>query len=230
VRGILAGYGDLTVLWDVSIDVDQGAFVAVIGSNGAGKTTLMKSIMGIVRPTQGTISFDGKTLDGLETYQRVRLGLSLVPERVVLPRMTVRENIELGAFRRDARAHLADSLSFVFDLFPALTERAKQAAGTLSGGEQQMVCIARALVGRPQLLMLDEPSAGLAPRLVAQILGALKRLNDDGITVLLVEQNVAQTLKLVTHAYVLDTGRVAKSGRGQDLLADVSVQRAYLGV
>ncbi len=231
VQGLNVLYGDIQVLWDVSFEVGEGEVVTVLGPNGAGKTTLMKTISGLIRPASGSIRFDGRELVGLPPYRVVGAGALQVAEaRQLFPEMSVSENLELGAYLPQARRHRDESLAWVEELFPVLAERRRQLAGTLSGGEQQMVAIGRALMGRPRLLMLDEPSLGLAPLVVADMFTNLKRIHEQGISVLLVEQNVHQALSLADRAYVLETGRVVRSGRPQDLLADAHIRAAYLGV
>jgi branched-chain amino acid transport system ATP-binding protein len=229
VEGLHAGYGLTAVLRDVSLEAHPGEAIAVIGPNGAGKTTLLRTIMGMLRPTRGRVQYDGRELDGLRTFEVVRLGLVYVPaERELFPTMTVLENLELGAFRarRAAREHLRR----VFELFPRLEERRLQLAGTLSGGEQQMLAIGRALMAGPKVLMLDEPSTGLAPKAVAELYRQLSRLKSAGLTIVLTEQQVPLALSLTDRAYVLEQGAIHLSGRSSDLLGDPSIKKAYLGV
>jgi branched-chain amino acid transport system ATP-binding protein len=231
VRGIDVNYGDVQVLWSLSFSVGRAEIVALIGANGAGKSTTLKTVSGILRPRRGSITYDGRELGGIEPYRLVELGLIHVPEaRRLFVEMSVEENLELGALRGEARKRRAQTKEQVFELFPRLKERRRQAAGTLSGGEQQMVAIARGLMGLPKLMMFDEPSLGLAPILVQEIFNVVKRIRDEGTTVLLVEQNVRQTLAIADRAYVLETGRVEQEGRGQDLLHDPHVKAAYLGL
>jgi branched-chain amino acid transport system ATP-binding protein len=203
-----------------------------VGSNGAGKSTILRGITGLIKPRQGSIAFEERRIDALSPDQIVRLGMSMVPEgRELFPRMTVRENLELGAAYIDrAYARTAESLEWVLTLFPVLRERSRQLAGTLSGGEQQMLAIGRALMSRPKLLMLDEPSLGLAPLLVAGVFRTVQQINREGVTLLLVEQNVRQSLTLAHRAYVLENGRVAMEGKGRELIADPHVKEAYLGL
>ncbi|MBK6735459.1 MAG: ABC transporter ATP-binding protein [bacterium] len=231
VRGIDVFYGDVQVLWDLSFTVGRAEIVALIGANGAGKSTTLKAISGILRPRKGEILYGGESLGGVEPFRLVELGLVHVPEaRRLFVEMSVEENLDLGALRGEARKRREQTKEQVFTLFPRLKERRRQASGTLSGGEQQMVAIARGLMGLPRLMMFDEPSLGLAPILVQEIFNIVKRIRDEGTTVLLVEQNVRQTLAIADRAYVLETGRVEKEGRGQDLLRDPHVKAAYLGL
>jgi branched-chain amino acid transport system ATP-binding protein len=229
VEGLHAGYGLTAVLRDVSIEARSGEAIAVIGPNGAGKTTLLKTIMGMLRPSRGTVHYEGRKLDGLRAYQVARLGLVYVPaERELFPTMTVLENLELGAFR-DVRA-APERLRYVLGLFPRLDERRRQLAGTLSGGEQQMLAIGRALMAGPKVLMLDEPSTGLAPKAVAELYRQLSRLKSGGLTIVLTEQQVPLALSLTDRAYVLEQGAIHLSGRSSDLLGDPAIKKAYLGV
>ncbi len=225
-----AGYGDLVAVRDVSLEVHPGELVALIGSNGAGKTTTLRAICGLIRARGGVVELDGARIDGLASSAIVARGIAHVPEgRQLFPTMTVRENLELGARTPEGRRRRADTLDHVYTLFPRLKERATQLAGTLSGGEQQMTAIGRALMARPRLLMLDEPSLGLAPVVVASIFEAVVTLNRAGTTVLLVEQNVLRALRLCARAYVLENGAIALAGTRETLLADEGVKRAYLG-
>jgi len=223
-------YGDLQVLWDVSLRVDKGQIVAVVGSNGAGKTTLFKTIIGLLHPKSGSISFLGKRVDNLSTADIINLGIAQVPEgRRLFPTMTVKENLEIGAYVPSARKKAHDTLDWVFTLFPILKERQNQLAGSLSGGEQQMLAIARGLMARPKLLMLDEPSLGLAPKIVIKVLETIKRIRDEGVTILLIDQNVRQALEISDAGFVLETGRVVLEGNSKQLLKDKRVKKAYLG-
>jgi branched-chain amino acid transport system ATP-binding protein len=227
---LTAGYGDVQVLWGVSFAVREGEIVTLVGANGAGKTTSLKAVSGVVPATGGRIMFDGNRIDKLASHRIAALGISHVPEgRRLFPMMTVRENLELGPASREARKSREESIQHVFSLFPRLKERESQMAGTLSGGEQQMVAIGRGLMAKPRLLMLDEPSLGLAPIVVKEMFEIIKRVNQEGITVLLVEQNVQQSLKIADRAFVLENGRVVLEGAGAELLNDERVREAYLG-
>jgi branched-chain amino acid transport system ATP-binding protein len=232
IRNLYAYYGSVTALSGVTCHIREGEIVALVGANGAGKTTLLNAVCGLVR-REGEVSFQGRSLMGLPPERLVSLGIAQVPEgRQLFAPMSVAENLELGAyrrFRRDARAEIESDLERNYLLFPKLKERLDQKAGTLSGGEQQMLAIARALMARPRLLLLDEPSLGLAPLVVEAILATLSRLRDEGMTVLLVEQNARAALKIADRAYVMETGRIILSGSAPDLLADRQVTRAYLG-
>ena len=231
VDGIEVGYGDLTAVRDVSLEVREGEAVALIGANGAGKTTTLRAVSGLLPLRRGRIEFEGQRLDGLGPAEIVARGIAHVPEgRQLFPSMTVRENLELGARTRAARAARVETLERVFELFPRLRERGAQLAGTLSGGEQQMCAIGRGLMSRPRLLMLDEPSLGLAPVLVKAIFEDLGRINGQGLTVLLVEQNVLRSLHLAHRGYVLENGRMTLSGPRDDLLASGHIKQAYLGL
>jgi branched-chain amino acid transport system ATP-binding protein len=231
VEGVRATYRGVTALWDVSFDVAEGQVVTLLGSNGAGKTTTLRTVSGLLSAVSGSIVFEGREITRARTDQIVDLGIVHVPEgRQLWPRMSVRENLELGAYLPRAKARRAESLEHVFSLFPRLRERRNQTAGTLSGGERQMCALARGLMGLPRLLMLDEPSLGLAPRLVSEMFDSLRVLRKDGLTVLLVEQNVHQALELADVGYVLETGRIVLSGPSSDLLASPLVRSAYLGV
>jgi branched-chain amino acid transport system ATP-binding protein len=229
VRGLSVAYGDLPALRDVSFDVGAGELIAMIGPNGAGKTTTLKAVLGLLTCRAGTIAFQGQPLHDQPPHRRVRLGLTLVPEgRHIFPRMTVQENLELGA-AQGRRAPVA-ALEWSYALFPILAERRKQLAGTLSGGQQQMLAIGRALMSNPQLLMLDEPSLGLAPVIVDQLYDKIGALKAEGRTILLVEQQVYGALELADRAYVLETGRIVREGKRADLLADDYIQKTYLAL
>lgn len=225
-------YGDIQALWQISLHVGEGELVAIVGSNGAGKSTILKAISGLIRPRNGSVEFEGKRIDGLAPDRIVRAGISMVPEgRELFPRMTVRENLELGAaYISSARSQAARSIEHVHELFPVLAQRAGQLAGTLSGGEQQMVAIGRALMAKPRILIMDEPSLGLAPLMVEEVFRAALRVNREGVTVILVEQNVRQSLKFAHRGYVLENGRIVMEGTGKELSNNQHVKEAYLGL
>ena len=230
VASIVAAYGQVRALWDVSLDVSEGEVVTLLGANGAGKTTTMRVLSGLLRPRSGSVSFAGQSIHRLPPPRIVQAGLVQIPEgRRLWPRMTVMENLELGAYPPHLRARRHETLEWVFSLFPRLRERRTQLAGTLSGGEQQMLAIGRGLMSRPRLLMLDEPSLGLAPILVGEVFKIIREINARGVTVLLVEQNVHQALEISHRGYVLETGRIVRSGSARDLLEDPEIKRAYLG-
>ena len=230
VREVDTAYGDLQALWGVSLNVDEGEIVTLIGPNGAGKTTLLRTIVGLQRPTAGSISLAGQPIHRLPAHQIVERGLILVPEgRRLFGGMSVLENLEVGAFSPRARRERGDTLKWVFEIFPILAERRQQLAGTLSGGQQQMVAIGRALMGLPRLLLLDEPSLGIAPIVVRDIFEVLREINRRGVTVLLVEQNARLALELADRAYIVEQGRVAGQGAGRELLTDENIRQAYLG-
>jgi branched-chain amino acid transport system ATP-binding protein len=228
VDDIEVRYGAIRALKGVSFTVGEGEVVALLGANGAGKTTTQKTVSGMLRPSLGQIRYEGRRIDGIPAHELIRLGICHVPEgRHVFPRMSVAENLEMGAFRfKRADQQVLD---WVLELFPRLRERLKQSSGTLSGGEQQMLAIGRALMGKPRLLLLDEPSMGLAPLIVKQIFDIVSQINSQGVTVLLVEQNAAQALALANRGYVLETGEIVLQGTGRELLADDRVRAAYLG-
>jgi branched-chain amino acid transport system ATP-binding protein len=224
-------YGDAQALDDVCIEVAEGAIVAVVGANGAGKTSLIRTIAGIHRPASGRIVYRDSDIGGWPSHRICNLGIGQVAEgRQIFPSLTVSENLAMGALIPRAKAHRTQNLARVFRLFPRLSERQSQTAGTLSGGEQQMLAIGRCLMGAPDLVMFDEPSLGLAPTIVQSVLSTIRDLNREGLTCILVEQNVAVSLKLASHAYVLENGRITLSGSGADLLADDRVRQAYLGL
>jgi len=229
VEGLRAGYGKVEVLHDVALEVAPGRIVALIGANGAGKTTLLKTISGLIRPTAGTIAFEGRDIARRPPHNIVALGMSHVPEgRAILKRMSVLENLRMGAYVR-SDPEVENDIVKAMARFPVLAERRQQPAGTLSGGEQQMLAIARALVARPRLLLMDEPSLGLAPKLVTGIFRTLRELRGEGKTILLVEQNARQALQVADHAYVMERGRIVLAGTGASLLDTPEVQRTYLG-
>jgi branched-chain amino acid transport system ATP-binding protein len=224
-------YGDVQALNGVSLEIEEGAIVAIVGANGAGKTTLIRALAGMQQQLSGKIEFRGTDIAGWPSYRVCNLGIGQVAEgRLVFPTLTVAENLDVGAMLPRARAERAKNKERVLNLFPVLAERARQAAGTLSGGEQQMLAIGRCLMGAPELIMFDEPSLGLAPSIVRTVLDTISELNRTGLTCVLVEQNVAQSLKLASRAYVLENGRITLSGTGSELLADDRVRSAYLGL
>lgn len=230
VRGLVAGYSDLAVLRGVDLDIAEGAIVAVLGANGVGKTTLNKTLSGLLKPKRGEIRFGGERLDGRAPAEIVAAGLIHIPEgRKLYADMSVKENLELGAFKRGRRER-ARTLERVLSVFPRLKERLRQRAATLSGGEQQMVAIGRGLMGQPRLLVLDEPSLGLAPRLVDEMFALTRRLNEEGVAILLVEQNVVQSLEIADQAHVMEHGVIALSGTGRELASDRALAKAYLGM
>ncbi|MBN2062968.1 MAG: ABC transporter ATP-binding protein [Deltaproteobacteria bacterium] len=230
VKGVDVLYGDVQAIWDVSIKVDEGTIVALVGSNGAGKTTLLKTISGIIRARKGEILFSGSSVSRMKTQEVVNMGISHVPEgRRLFSTLTVFENLKLGAYLPRSRPIFNESLERAYDLFPVLKARRDQKAGSLSGGEQQMLAIGRALMSQPTLLMLDEPSLGLSPIFVRTMFELIRTLNNQKVTILLVEQNIHQALRISHQAYVMKTGKIAMSGRGEDLLADPEVQKAYIG-
>ena len=223
-------YGDLQVLWGLSLQVNQGEIVTVLGANGAGKSTTLRNVSRLVRPSRGTITFDGHDLVKLESHQVVELGVIQVPEgRRIFPEMTVLENLRMGSFIKATRPDRQRNIERAFSLFPRLAERQKQLGGTLSGGEQQMLAIGRGLMANPRLMLLDEPSLGLSPLFVKNIFEIIKEINRQGTTILLVEQNVFQSLRISHRAYVLETGRVVLSGTGEELLGNEHVKKAFLG-
>jgi branched-chain amino acid transport system ATP-binding protein len=230
IKALEAGYGETLILRGIDLSVAEGALVAVLGANGAGKTTLNMTISGVVRPRGGEIRFAGQSLAALSPADIVALGLIHVPEgRKIFPNLNVREVLELGSYRR-ARANRARNLERVFGIFPRLAERTRQAAGTLSGGEQQMLAIGRGLMAEPKLLILDEPSLGLSPLLVEEMFTLIRRLHADGLTIMLVEQNVAQSLEVADQAHVLENGVITLSGAAHDIAADPELRRSYLGL
>jgi branched-chain amino acid transport system ATP-binding protein len=231
IEGIDVFYGEVQALWDVSFEVGAGEIVTLVGSNGAGKTTALKTISGLLTPRGGAIYFNDTRLDAVAAYRVVELGIAHIPEgRRLWPGMSVLETLELGAYTPRARAEKKHTLEWVLTIFPRLAERISQGAHTLSGGEQQMLAIARGLLSRPTLLMLDEPSLGLAPLLVEQVFQVVQEINRQGVTVLLVEQNVHHALAIAQRGYILETGKVVKAGRGEDLLNDPQIKSAYLGL
>jgi branched-chain amino acid transport system ATP-binding protein len=230
VRGVTAGYGAFTALWDVSLRVATGEAVAVVGPNGAGKTTLLRAISGLIAPRAGRVAFEGAELAGHPAYDIVAHGIAHVPEgRRLFPMLTVAENLKMGAFLPSARSRFRESLERVYALFPVLAERQDQRAGSLSGGEQQMLAVGRALMSRPKLILFDEPSMGLAPVMVLRLFDLIRRVREEGYTILVVEQNVRQVLKLVDRAYLLEVGRIKVEGRAAELAEQDFVRQAYVG-
>jgi branched-chain amino acid transport system ATP-binding protein len=230
LRDITAGYGHFTALWNANLRVDRGEAVAVVGPNGAGKTTLLRVISGVIPPRSGDLVFEGKSLAGRPAHAIVGHGIAHVPEgRRLFPRLSVADNLKMGAFLRSARRAYRDSLTRVFTLFPALAERQKQRAGSLSGGEQQMLAIGRALMSSPKLILFDEPSMGLAPVMVLRLFDLIRRVREEGYTILVVEQNVRQVLKLVDRAYLLEVGRIKMEGLAAELSEQDFVRKAYVG-
>ena len=230
VEGLCVNYGHIEAIRDVTFSVEEGTIATLIGANGAGKTTTMKTLSGLRKVREGRVVFDGKDITHAAPFERVKMGLSQSPEgRGIFPGMTVRENLDMGGFVRKDKKGLAEDLDRVMGLFPRLQERIGQVAGTMSGGEQQMLAMGRALMARPRLVLLDEPSMGLAPKLIQQIFTIITEINEQGTTVLLVEQNAAQALKRAHTAHVLETGEIVRSGTGSELAKDDAVKAAYLG-
>jgi branched-chain amino acid transport system ATP-binding protein len=231
VKDLKVAYGKIQAIKGISLNVKQGEIVTLVGANGAGKTTLLKTISGILKPSDGVINFEGKDIQGIAPHDRVIEGLCQAPEgRGIFPGMTVLENLEMGKYaRKDWKNELKEDLERIYTLFPRLKERQSQAGGTLSGGEQQMLSIGRALMSRPRLLLLDEPSMGLAPMFIQQIFNIIREIQTQGVSILLVEQNAAQALSCANRAYILETGNIVKEGAGKDLLNDEAIKKAYLG-
>ncbi|MCP8316473.1 MAG: ABC transporter ATP-binding protein [archaeon] len=231
IDSVSASYGNIQILWNVSLSVKKGEIVTVLGPNGAGKTTLVKTILGLLHPNSGNIKFSGERIDKLPTYKIVDMGIVLVPEgREIFPKMTVYENLLLGAYTKTAEKNKDQSLETIFQIFPVLRERRKQLAQTLSGGEQQMLAIGRGLMSKPKLLIMDEPSLGLAPILVQKIFNAMREINEKGVTLLLVEQNVHRALEIANRGYLLEAGKMVLAGDWDELLANEHVKKAYLGL
>ena len=231
IENLNFSYGDLKVLWDVNVEIQEGGIVTVVGANGAGKSTLLRNISRLVRPGSGRITFNGADLNKLEAHEVVDLGVVQVPEgRKIFPQMTVTENLRMGSFLEKARKNRSNNMDRVFAMFPRLKEREKQLGGTLSGGEQQMLAIARGLMADPKLLLLDEPSLGLSPLLVKSIFEIIAGIRKQGVTIMLVEQNVFQSLKIANRGYVLETGKVVLQDKGEALLNNEHVRKAYLGM
>jgi branched-chain amino acid transport system ATP-binding protein len=230
IRDLHVGYGGIRAVKGIHLDIAPGELVALIGSNGAGKTTTLKTLAGLLKPNSGEIRYDGNSLNGVAAHQRVSMGLALVPEgRGIFARLSVSENLLMGAYSRGNSDEIAADLTRMYELFPRLHERKKQLAGTLSGGEQQMVAMARALMSRPRLLMLDEPSMGLAPLMVKKIFQTVRDISAQGMSILLVEQNAKLALQVASRGYVMESGTVTLSGTSKELLGSATVQRAYLG-
>jgi branched-chain amino acid transport system ATP-binding protein len=231
LQSVTAGYGAFTALWDVSLRVSAGEAVAVVGPNGAGKTTLLRVISGLIAPRTGVLTFENAPIGGRPPYEIVGHGIAHVPEgRRIFPSLTVADNLKMGAFLPAARKRFAESLARVFALFPVLAERQRQRAGSLSGGEQQMLAVGRALMSGPKLILLDEPSMGLAPVMVLRLFDLIRRVREEGYTILVVEQNVRQVLKLVDRAYLLEVGRIKMEGRADELSEQDFVRKAYVGL
>ena len=230
VRDLVVAYGGIEALKGISLDVPDGKIVTLIGANGAGKSTLLRSIIGLVKVKSGNVEYNGDKLTGLNSQQIVSKGLTLVPEgRRVFPNLTVLENLRIGAYMRKDEEGIAADIKRIYEIFPRLEERNWQMAGTLSGGEQQMLALGRALMSRPKLMMMDEPSLGLAPLVIKEIFNIIRSINENGTTVLLVEQNANMALKVAHHAYVLETGRIMMEGSGKELLENEEIKEAYLG-
>jgi branched-chain amino acid transport system ATP-binding protein len=231
IKDLKVAYGKIQAVKGISLHINAGEIVTLVGANGAGKTTLLKTISGLLKPSSGVINFEGKDIQGINAHNRVLEGLCQAPEgRGIFPGMTVLENLEMGKYaRKDWKNELKEDLDRIYTLFPRLKERQSQAGGTLSGGEQQMLSIGRALMSRPRLLLLDEPSMGLAPKFIQQIFNIIREIQTQGVSILLVEQNAAQALSCANRAYILETGSIVKEGAGKDLLNDEAIKRAYLG-
>jgi branched-chain amino acid transport system ATP-binding protein len=231
VQEVSSGYGDVQILWDVSLTLERGRLTALVGSNGVGKTTLLRTVMGLLKPSQGTIHFDGRDVTRMSPHGKAAQGIVLVPEgRQLFPSMSVYENLEMGAYARRAKARFGENLEKVYNMLPRLKERADQKAGTLSGGEQQMLAVGRGLMADPEVLMFDELSLGLAPFLILSLFEVLQRLKDEGLTMLLVEQNVQMALVVSEYAYVLAEGRIELEGTSRRLARNEQVREAYLGI
>ncbi len=231
VEGLYTDYGNIRALKGIDMEIQQGEIVTLIGSNGAGKTTTLNSIAGIVRSAKGSITFEGKSIVGMPAHSMVKMGISLAPEgREVFPALTVEENLRLGAYIKNDKGQISAAFDRVYTLFPRLKERIRQQAGTLSGGEQQMLAIGRALMNEPKLLLLDEPSLGLAPNIVLMIFDLIQDINKQGVTILLVEQNANMALSVAHRAYVLEIGKISMQGKASDLANDPRVRQAYLGL
>jgi branched-chain amino acid transport system ATP-binding protein len=231
IKDLKVAYGKIQAVKGISLHINAGEIVTLVGANGAGKTTLLKTISGLLKPSAGVINFEGKDIQGINPHNRVLEGLCQAPEgRGIFPGMTVLENLEMGKYaRKNWKSELKEDLDRIYTLFPRLKERQSQAGGTLSGGEQQMLSIGRALMSRPRLLLLDEPSMGLAPKFIQQIFNIIREIHTQGVSILLVEQNAAQALSCANRAYILETGNIVKEGAGKDLLNDDAIKKAYLG-
>jgi branched-chain amino acid transport system ATP-binding protein len=231
IKDLKVAYGKIQAVKGISLHINAGEIVTLVGANGAGKTTLLKTISGLLKPSAGVINFEGKDIQGIDPHNRVLEGLCQAPEgRGIFPGMTVLENLEMGKYaRKNWKSELKEDLDRIYTLFPRLKERQSQAGGTLSGGEQQMLSIGRALMSRPRLLLLDEPSMGLAPKFIQQIFNIIREIQTQGVSILLVEQNAAQALSCANRAYILETGNIVKEGAGKDLLNDDAIKKAYLG-
>jgi len=231
IEGVDVYYGDVQALWNVSLQVNQGEIVTLVGANGAGKTTTVKTVSGLLKPARGTIEFEGERIDDKPAHEVPARGIAHVPEgRRLFPLMTVKENLEMGAMIPEAKRHREETLEQIYKILPRLKERETQLAETLSGGEQQMLAIGRGLMARPRLLLMDEPSLGLAPILVQQIFDTIRHIHEEGVTLLLIEQNVRRALSVADRAYVLENGRIVLNGSGRELLESDHVKRAYLGL
>lgn len=230
VENLVVSYGGIEALKGISLDVPEGKIVTLIGANGAGKSTLLRSIIGLVKPAEGKITYEEKDITGLNSQKIVETGITLVPEgRRVFPNLTVLENLKIGAYLRNDKEGIEKDIRWIYDLFPRLEERSWQMAGTLSGGEQQMLAVGRALMSRPKVLMMDEPSLGLAPLVIKDIFKIIQEINNQGMTILLIEQNANMALKIADIAYVLETGRITMTGTGKELLENPEIKAAYLG-
>ena len=230
VENLVVSYGGIEALKSISLDVPEGKIVTLIGANGAGKSTLLRSIIGLVKPAEGKITYEEKDITGLNSQKIVETGITLVPEgRRVFPNLTVLENLKIGAYLRNDKEGIEKDIRWIYDLFPRLEERSWQMAGTLSGGEQQMLAVGRALMSRPKVLMMDEPSLGLAPLVIKDIFKIIQEINNQGMTILLIEQNANMALKIADIAYVLETGRITMTGTGKELLENPEIKAAYLG-
>jgi branched-chain amino acid transport system ATP-binding protein len=230
-KNVSAGYGMIKILWDVSFKIEEKEIVSIIGPNGAGKTTLVKTIMGLIPAKTGTIQFKGQNIENLPPYEIVKKKISLIPEgREIFPRMTVEENILLGAYTINEKQKVKESQERIYQIFPVLRKKEKALAQTLSGGEQQMLVIGRSLMSNPELLILDEPSLGLAPIIVAKVLDTLRQINDEGVAVLLVEQNIRDSLNIADRGYVLEEGKIIIEGKGRELLSNDHIKEVYLGL